>query len=194
MHTLPKPVLAAIGLALLVSVGAAEEPSAPPDPRPEVRRAPDPEWYRDSFVHTHHSAGGYSPAWDEQFKAIRPDAVQFHASAHAIGRKLAGRYGFQLVCTVNASGEYGHLIRYYKTPADRSKFVPRRNADGSPTGRIRGGRLWRHLCFNSPAVDEFLIPRFSAATRKFQPSLILIHSTVITLSVLYCDNCRRMFR
>lgn len=196
------PIITTTFLLLISLPGTAQEAASSLELRadadikaaPEKRTAPDPAWYEKTFIHTHHSAGGYSPAWDEQFKAIRPDAVQFHRRAHGKGKQLAEKYGFHLVCTVNESGEYDHLVRYIKDPIERAKYVARENADGSPTGRMRGGRLMQHLCFNSPAVDEFLIPRFADAARRYHPSQIWIDSNVITVNVCYCDYCKGLFK
>jgi len=44
MHTHLKRLLVSTGFALLVSSGVAQEPSA------KLEQAPEPEWYRDSFI------------------------------------------------------------------------------------------------------------------------------------------------
>ena len=56
-----------------------------------------PEWYKESLIHTHHSAGLPSPEWETQFDKVRPDAVHFHSRAYSGGKELSVKYNFSFV-------------------------------------------------------------------------------------------------
>ncbi len=154
----------------------------------QVDAAPDTTWIRDAFIHSHHSGGAYGSEWDEQIQAVRPDVMQFHA--HDAGARLARKHGFHLCLTINRSGEYDFGARSYSV---EDGYFPRIDAEGKPFGRIKMDRFVRHLCFNSPAVDDVLIPQYAAATERYHPSQIWIDSTVITVNYCYCSACRQKF-
>ncbi len=150
--------------------------------------APDPAWIHEAFIHSHHSGGKYGPEWDEQIMSVRPDVMQYHA--HYDGAQMAKKHGFHLCLTINQSGEYDFGSRRY---TEEKGYFPRVDAAGNPFGRSKMGKFVRHLCFNSPAVDDVLIPKYAVATEHFHPSQIWIDSTVITVNYCYCPTCRRKF-
>ena len=174
---------------LLLSASHGGEPVSSPG------RAPDPAWYAQSQIHTHHSIGSPAPEWKLQFETLRPDAVQFHPAAYAAGQTLARELGFGFVCTLTLSGGWGDVGRILRTltPEELARFSPRLNADGTPTGRMRGGELWQHLCFNSPGIDTHLIPVYAATTRQLHPHQFWIDHTVVTVNLCYCNFCRHAF-
>lgn len=73
-------------------------------------------------------------------------------------------------------------------------YYCRVNADGSQTGRMRGGVLLKHLCFNSPAVDNIIVPAYRDAAAKYHPSQIWIDEGIVTVNYCWCENCVRLFR
>ena len=157
--------------------------------------APAPAWYAESQVHTHHSTGQPAPEWKQQLDAVRPDAVQFHTPAYRDGQSLARQQGFAFVCTLSLSGGWDDVGRILRTlPArELARFSPRLNSDGTPTGRMRGGKLWQHLCLHSPGIDTHLIPIYAETTRQLHPHQFWIDHTVVTVNLCYCDFCRRGF-
>jgi hypothetical protein len=171
-------------VATLISIGATNCAAI----AQRTDGAPNADWIHDAFIHSHHSGGRYGEEWDEQIKAVQPDVMQFHA--HDDGAALARKYGFHLCLTINRSGEYDFGARGYSV---EKGFFPRVDAAGNPFGRMKMGRFSRHLCFNSPAIDDVLIPHYATATALLHPSQIWVDSTVITVNYCYCSACRQKF-
>jgi hypothetical protein len=155
-----------------------------------------PSWYTESVIHTHHSTGQPAPEWEEQFKRVRPDAVQFHTLAYSEGKVLAEKYNFSMVATLNRSGGWDDIRRIVEAlPEDEQKLFYRRvNPDGSPTGRLRDGRVWEHTCYYSPGIDKHIIPEYKKVTEQYHPAQFWIDHNVITVNLCYCPVCRENFR
>lgn len=164
-----------------------------------TRLAQTSDWYEKTFIHTHHSTGDYAPEWDTQFESLRPDAAQFHMGAYEVGKRLSEKYGFAFVATLNASGGWtdGNIVKVReKLPKQeqRETFFQRVNPDGSPAGRMRGGELWRHLCYYSPGIKKYIYPLYAEQAKIYQPAQIWIDHNVITVNLCYCERCRKNFQ
>ena len=185
--------LRALGVVALLTVsGAWAEMSVPP-----LGRVPDAAWYNASFIHTHMSVGFHrknfawpdAPAFCQQVRAVRPDAIQFHGGGQEAAA-LAREFGFHHVETVNHAGTWRSA--YEKEP---ELFQYRVMPDGSVIGRIRGGQMQKHLCFNSPGIDRRIVPEiYRKAARERKPSQVWIDENIITVNLCWCRHCRRWFK
>lgn len=154
------------------------------------------DWYKESLIHTHHSAGQPAPEWDVQFDRVRPDAVQFHTQAYAAGKEFSAKYNFAFVTTRSLSGHWDDVSSFVATlPAEeQGLFYIRVNPDGSPAGRSRDGAIAKHLCLYSPGIYKYIIPEYGKLTEQYHPAQIWIDHTIVTVNICYCDNCKKNFR
>ena len=169
----------------------------------ELRAAPDS--YEDTFIHTHASVA-FTVQWEDEFvrqvKAVKPDVVEIHASQvldpekldeqyvkkrlyHILrAKELSEAYDFNLALTINLAASWN--TRVYDND---DRFVYRINPDGSRAGR------WgkKHLCINSPGVDEVIIPSYHRIAKVIQPWQVWIDESVIGVNMCYCQYCTTLF-
>lgn len=164
---------------------------------PPLDQVPDSAWYNESFLHTHMSVGFHHrnfnwpkvPAFRAQVQAVRPDAVQFHGGGR-IAALLSREYGFHHVEIVNYAGTWRSSYE-----ADPSLYQYRVTPDGSPIGRIRGGQMKKHLCFNSPGVERRIVPQiYRKGARERKPSQIWIDENIVTVNLCWCSHCQARFK
>ena len=183
---LVRVMLAAWAIAIGLSMPRCQATDAGGD------AAPDPEWYADSFIHSHMSIGLISSKFPgvefrRQVSAVRPDAISFH-SGHGTARQISAELAFRHVMNINLAGSWRRGYEKDK------RYVFRVNADGSRTGRMKRGELSKHLCFNSPAVDEIIVPKYVEAAKRFHPPQIWIDENIISVNLCWCPNCRSLFK
>lgn len=153
----------------------------------------DCKWYNDSWIHTHISINPLvsdMPFFIKQIETVKPDAIQYHTHDTSLMLKshelnLFEKNKIHPIATINQAGVW------YPHYEDSDKYVKRINADGSFAGR------WtrEHLCFNSPAVDEIIIPNYyRELVRELKPDQVWIDEAMITVNACYCDNCKRLFK
>ena len=154
-----------------------------------------PDWYEESLIHTHHSAGLPSPEWETQFERVGPDAVQFHTRAYSVGKELSVKYNFSFVTTLSRSGHWSDVSSIVESlPLEEQElFFIRVNPDGSPAGRMKDGQVMKHLCFYSPGIDKHILPLYENVTEQYHPAQIWIDHTIITVNLCYCENCKSNF-
>lgn len=164
---------------------------------PPMDQVPDAAWYNQSFLHTHMSVGFRDsnfdwpevPAFRAQVQAVRPDAVQFHGGGRNAAL-LSREYGFHHVEIVSHAGTW--RSSYEENP---DLYQHRVTPDGSVIGRIRGGEMKKHLCFNSPGIDRWIVPEvYRKAARERKPSQIWIDENIVTVNLCWCAHCRSGFK
>ncbi len=153
----------------------------------------DCQWYNDSWIHTHISINpnvSDMPFFIRQVETVRPDAIQFHTHDISLMKKcmelkLPEQLNYKPVATINQAGVW------YPHYDESDKYVYRINPDGTFAGR------WsrKHLCLNSPAVDEIVIPKYyTELVRELKPAQVWIDESMITINLCYCPNCKRLFK
>ena len=164
---------------------------------PPAGRVPGFAWYDDSFIHTHMSVGFHdanfnwpgAPAFRAQVEAVKPDAIQFHGGGQRAAM-FAREYGFRHVEILNYAGSW--RTSYEEQP---ELFQYRVTPDGSVIGRIRGGQMQKHLCFNSPGIDRWTVPEiYRGKARERKPAQIWIDENIISVNLCWCPHCRRGFK
>jgi hypothetical protein len=179
-----------IGMLGIVLVAAHQTKSAP-------------QSYEDTFIHTHVSVP-FNVQWADEFvrqvKAVKPDVVEVHATQvldpdetdvrkklfHVLyAKKLSEELGFNLSLTINLAATW-----YAKDYDNDERFVYRINPDGSRAGRW--GR--KHLCFNSPGVDEVIIPSYYRIAKEVKPWQVWVDESVIGVNLCYCQYCKALFK
>jgi len=154
-------------------------------------------WYEKSFIHTHMSVGFHGANFDwpdarafrAQVEAVRPDAIQFHGGGGKAA-SLSREYRFQHVEIVNHAGSWH--ADYEDAP---ELFQYRVGPDGSVLGRIKGGQMRKHLCFNSPGIDQRIAPLvYRKVASERIPAQIWIDENIITVNLCWCPHCRRGFK
>lgn len=155
----------------------------------------DSQWYNDTWIHSHTSIA--PPVENagfviEQIQKAGVEAVQFHCthSTALIDAMRAksddGKLDFKLVATINSAG-----VWYDSTYIKDDRYVLRINSDGTPATR------WtrKHLCFNSPAVDQIIIPnQYMGITQKIQPDQVWTDESIITINICFCKHCTDMYK
>ena len=165
-----------------------------------------PQSYEDTFIHTHVSVA-FTVQWADEFvrqvKAVKPDVVEIHATRvldpekmdekdiqKALihmrrAKQLSEEHDFNLALTINLAA--GWYAREYDND---ERFVYRINPDGSRAGR------WgkKHLCINSPGVDEVIIPSYHRIAKEIKPWQVWIDESVIGVNMCYCQYCTVLFK
>ena len=150
-------------------------------------------WYERSWIHSHISISPPASDLDLIARQIREtglDAVQFHTGKlelwNAVRKaRLDGKLDFRMVATINAAGSW------YESYEGKPGYVQRIHPDGSFAGRWNR----RHLCFNSPAVREQLIPeKYQKLPARLKPDQVWIDENIITVNLCWCEHCQRLYR
>lgn len=154
------------------------------------------QWNEDSWIHSHISLrmpASDAAFVDQQLKDATVDTVHFHCTfttelIDAVKELYPDRrpVDYRLTAIINAAG-----VWYEDTYPEDERYSLRINADGTPATR------WtrKHLCFNSPAVDQIIIPqKYMGITRQVQPDQVWIDEAVITVNICYCDHCRDLYK
>ena len=182
---------AACAVLLLAVVESRAQMNAAP-----MGQLPDVSWYDESFIHAHMSVGFHKANFDmpevrafrDQVEAARPDAIQFHGGGPKAA-SLAREYRFQHVEIVNHAGSW--RPDYEDAP---ELFQHRVGPDGAVLGRIKGGQMRKHLCFNSPGIDGQIAPLYRRVASERRPAQIWIDENIITVNLCWCPHCRRGFK
>ncbi len=151
------------------------------------------DWYNDSWIHSHISINpsvSDMPFFQKQLEKVNLDAIQFHTHDTSLMKKcnemeFPEKYNYKPVATINQAGVW------YPRYENNDKYIYRVNPDGTFAGR------WtrKHLCLNSPAVDEIIIPKYyTELVRELMPAQVWIDESMITINLCYCENCKRIFK
>ena len=155
-----------------------------------INRAPEPNWYKKSFIHSHMSVGfekSNIPEFKKQVSTVKPDAIQFH-SGHENAKVFSKNLGFHRVMTINRAGSWRR--EYDKDPKN---YIARIDTNGKISGRKHRGVMQKHLCVNSPGVERFIVPEYAKAAKMYRPSQIWIDENIVCVNLCYCQYCLKRF-